>query len=203
MDFKRKLIESCLLSTVQFKVDTTTDKTISEEEKERFLSLVNPDSVDLAKSLINGEFEFLFVDRFPRRDEKSDNGFDTVRIFEKDDKEPSKIIALNASKSDDDSNFIDKIISKCGTLFDFMDIKFNVENDTSALNDYMGNYLVNPNGIVLCIRMKLKKIYDGLSDSDKLLFETNDLNLNKYYKLQIQSNTIKHLCRSFNENFGD
>lgn len=42
MDFKRKLIESCLLSAAQFKVDTTTDKTISEEEKERFLSLVNP-----------------------------------------------------------------------------------------------------------------------------------------------------------------
>ena len=203
MDFKRKLIESCLLSTVQFKVDTTTDKTISEEEKERFLSLVNPESVDLAKSLINGGFEFLFVDRFPRHDEKSDNGFDTVRIFEKDDKEPSKIIELNASKSDDDSNFIDKIISKCGTLFDFMDIKFNVENDTSALNDYMRNYLDNPNGIVLCIRMKLKKIYDDLSDSDKLLFETDDLNLNKYYKLQIQPNTIKHLYRSFNENFGD
>ena len=79
MDFKRKLIESCLLSTVQFKVDTTTDKTISEEEKERFLSLVNPESVDLAKSLINGEFEFLFVDRFPRHDGKSDNGFDTVK----------------------------------------------------------------------------------------------------------------------------
>ena len=61
MDFKRKLIESCLLSTVQFKVDTTTDKTISEEEKERFLSLVNPKSVDLAKSLINGEFEFCLL----------------------------------------------------------------------------------------------------------------------------------------------
>ena len=192
MDFKRKLIESCLLSAAHFKVDTTTDKTISEEEKERFLSLVNPKSVDLAKSLINGEFEFLYVDRFPKRDEKSNNDFDAIRIFEKDDTEPgifekddtepSKIIELNASKSDDDSNFIDKIISKCGTLFDFMDIKFNVENDTSALNDHMRSYLDNPNGIVLCIRMKLKKIYDGLSDSDKLLFETNDLNLNKYYK---------------------
>lgn len=183
MDFKRKLIESCLLSAAQFKVDTTTDKTISEEEKERFLSLVNPKSVDLAKSLINGEFEFLYVDRFPKRDEKSDNDFDIVRIFEKDDTEPSKIIELNASKSDDDSNFIDKIISKCGTIFDFMDIKFNVENNTSALNDRMRDYLDNPNGIVLCVRMKLKKIYDDLSDSDKLLLETNDLNLNKYYKL--------------------
>ena len=41
MDFKRKLIESCLLSTVQFKVDTTTDKTISEEEKEKVIKQIH------------------------------------------------------------------------------------------------------------------------------------------------------------------
>ena len=182
MDFKRKLIEGCLLSA-HFKVDTTTDKTISEEEKEKFLSLVDPKSVDLAKSLINGEFEFLYIERFTKHDEKNNNDFDVIKIFEKDETEPDKIIALNASKNDDDTHFIDKIIFKCGTIFDFIDIKFNVENDTSALNDRMRDYLDNPNGIVLCVRMKLKKIYDAFSDSDKLLFEINDLNLNKYYKL--------------------
>ena len=54
----KKLRVDTVDSICFFSMEDTGDMTISEEDKRRFISLVDPKSADLAKSLVNEELDF-------------------------------------------------------------------------------------------------------------------------------------------------
>ena len=51
-----------------FSMEDTGDMTISEEDKCRFISLVDPKSVDLAKNLVDEKLDFTYTEYYDKDD---------------------------------------------------------------------------------------------------------------------------------------
>ena len=165
-----------------FSMEDTGDMTISEEDKRRFISLVDPKSADLARSLMDEKIDFTFVEYYDRWDrynyEYNGNTFSTIMINTRDCGE--KIIDLNdrgKRMSDDDAKFIKSIATRCGDKHAGVTFVFRARGFDDALREYIDEYNNTPNKLPMSIRKMLYNMYGKLSASDKLLFEIGEKDL--------------------------
>ena len=152
---------------------------LSEEDKQYFLKLVCPGYRRVAKDLINEKIDALYIGY----------GFDSVSdvknygvlgqayigIFENSTDEPSKVIMLHANRdhiSPDDLLTIRHVVYFYGDLLEYNTL---IKSDTNEKLrwELLKLYADDPEAWSVIMKRKLKKIYDDLSDSDKLLLEIN------------------------------
>ena len=152
---------------------------LSEEDKQYFLKLVCPGYRRVAKDLINEKIDALYIGY----------GFDSVSdvknygvlgqayigIFENSTDEPSKVIMLHANRdhiSPDDLLTIRHVVNFYGDLLEYNTL---IKSDTNEKLrwELLKLYADDPEAWSVIMKRKLKKIYDDLSDSDKLLLEIN------------------------------
>ena len=150
---------------------------LSEEDKQYFLKLVCPGYRRVAKDLINEKIDALYIGY----------GFDSVSdvknygalgqayigIFENSTDEPSKVIMLHANRdhiSPDDLLTIRHVVNFYGDLLEYDAL---IESDTNEKLRWvlLKLYGDDPEAWSVIMKSNLKKIYDDLSDSDKLLLE--------------------------------
>ena len=150
---------------------------LSEKDKQDFLKMVCPGYRRVAKDLINEKIDALYIGY----------GFDSVSdvknygvlgqayigIFENSTDEPSKVIMLHATRdhiSHDDLLTIRHVVNFYGDLLEYDAL---IESDTNEKLrwELLKLYADDPEAWSVIMKRKLKKIYDDLSDSDKLLLE--------------------------------
>ena len=150
---------------------------LSEKDKQDFLKMVCPGYRRVAKDLINEKIDALYIGY----------GFDSVSdvknygvlgqayigIFENSTDEPSKVIMLHATRdhiSPDDLLTIRHVVNFYGDLLEYDAL---IESDTNEKLrwELLKLYADDPEAWSVIMKRKLKKIYDDLSDSDKLLLE--------------------------------
>ena len=152
---------------------------LSEEDKQYFLKLVCPGYRRVAKDLINEKIDALYIGY----------GFDSVSdvknygvlgqayigIFENSTYEPSKVIMLHANRdhiSSDDLLTIRRVVNFYGGPVDYNALTKS-DRDEKLRWQLLKLYADDPEACSVIMTRKLKKIYDDLSDSDKLLLEIN------------------------------
>ena len=150
---------------------------LSEKDKQNFLKMVCPGYRRVAKDLINEKIDALYIDY----------GFDSVSdvknygvlgqayigIFENSTDEPSKVIMLHANRdhiSPDDLLTIRHVVNFYGDLLEY-DALIESETNEKLRWELLKLYADDPEAWSVIMKRKLKKIYDDLSDSDKLLLE--------------------------------
>ena len=150
---------------------------LSEKDKQNFLKMVCPGYRRVAKDLINEKIDALYIDY----------GFDSVSdvknygvlgqayigIFENSTEEPSKGIMLHANRdhiSSDDLLTIRHVVNFYGDLLEY-DALIESETNEKLRWELLKLYADDPEAWSVIMKRKLKKIYDDLSDSDKLLLE--------------------------------
>ena len=150
---------------------------LSEKDKQNFLKMACPGYRRVAKDLINEKIDALYIGY----------GFDSVSdvknygvlgqayigIFENSTDEPSKVIMLHATRdhiSPDDLLTIRHVVNFYGDLLEYDAL---IESDTNEKLrwELLKLYADDPEAWSVIMKRKLKKIYDDLSDSDKLLLE--------------------------------
>ena len=150
---------------------------LSEKDKQNFLKMACPGYRRVAKDLINEKIDALYIGY----------GFDSVSdvknygvlgqayigIFENSTDEPSKVIMLHATRdhiSPDDLLTIRHVVYFYGDLLEYDAL---IESDTNEKLrwELLKLYADDPEAWSVIMKRKLKKIYDDLSDSDKLLLE--------------------------------
>lgn len=158
---------------------------LSEEDKQNFLKLVCPESRSLAEDLIDGKIDALYIGReyagydayayMPYIKNYGVLGQAYIGIFENSTDEPSKVIMLHANRdhiSPDDLRTIRHVVNFYGDLLEYNAL---IESDTNEKLrwELLKLYADDPEAWSVIMKRKLKKIYDDLSDSDKLLLEIN------------------------------
>ena len=100
-----------------------------------------------------------------------------IEIFENDPDTPSKIIKFNDSEhmTIADKFMICGIVGRYGYRHVYEDLK-RLDTDENLRNEIMTMYMRFPNALTTIARKKCQKIYESLSDSDKLLLEISDDN---------------------------
>ena len=159
---------------------------LSEEDKQYFLKLVCPGYRRVAKDLINEKIDALYIGY----------GFDSVSdvknygvlgqayigIFENSTDEPSKVIMLHANRdhiSPDDLLTIRHVVNFYGGPVDYNALTKS-DHDEKLRWQLLKLYADDPEACSVIMKRKLKKIYDDLSDSDKLLLEITDYDIGDY-----------------------
>ena len=148
--------------------------------EERFLSLVHPECRNIAEDFINGKIDALFVEYIEHEyDECIEYGYDRCRIeiFENNPDTPSKIIKFNDSEIITlvDRRMFYGITGRYGGRYVYEDLK-RLDTDENFRNKAMARYIRFPNTLTTITKKKCQKIYESLSDSDKLLLEISDDN---------------------------
>ena len=135
--------------------------------EEHFLSLVHPECRSIAEDFINGKIDALFVEY----------NHCSIEIFENNPDTPSKIIKFNDSEHMElaDRFMICGIVGRYGERNVYEDLK-RLDTDENLRNEIMTGYIRFPNVLTTIARKKCQKIYESLSDSDKLLLEISDDN---------------------------
>ena len=135
--------------------------------EEHFLSLVHPECRNIAEDFINDKIDAMFAE------------YDhcSIEIFENDPDTPSKIIKFNDSEH---MTIVDKfmicgIVGRYGYRHVYEDLT-RLDTDENLRNEIMTMYMRFPNALTTIARKKCQKIYESLSDSDKLLLEISDDN---------------------------
>ena len=144
--------------------------------EERFLSLVHPDSRGVAEDFVNGKIDAMFLTYKPKAMAKF--GYTVlnrtcIEIFENNPDKPSKIIEFNDDEKDmehDDIGMICDAVYKYGDMYDYVMLK-RIEKDEQMRKLLMHTYMERPEDCPVIMKKKCQKIYDSLSDSDKLLLE--------------------------------
>ena len=155
---------------------------VSEEDKQRFLNMVCPEYRKLAEDLIDEKIDALYVkyDWYPyesyQYDGKCNSGQIFIEIYEDTLGHTPKIILLNANQStitDDDINLIRQVTRR---YCDQMEYYFLINSDTDANLRWkiMKKYMNDRESCSVIMKKKCQKIYDSLSDSDKLLLELGE-----------------------------
>ena len=164
-----------------FSMEDTGDMTISEEDKRRFINLVDPKSADLAKNLVDEKLDFTYTEYYDKDDEfnygYNRNTFSTIMVVTRDC--GKRIIDLNdcgKRMSDDDVEFIKSIVTRRGDLRAGTTFVFRAR-EVGALREYIDEYNNTPNKLPMSIRKMLYNMYGKLSASDKLLFEIGEKDL--------------------------
>ena len=146
------------------------------ESLERFLSLVHPDSRGVAEDFVNGKIDAMFLTYKPKAMAKF--GYTVlnrtcIEIFENNIETPSKIIEFNDDEKDmehDDISMICDAVYKYGDMYDYVMLKRLDKNEWTR-KTLMHTYMERPEDCPVIMKKKCQKIYDSLSDSDKLLLE--------------------------------
>lgn len=162
---------------------------LTEEDKQNFLSMVCPESRKLAEDLLDEKINALYI-RYVYTGYNPCNYTDggvkdfgklgqaCVGIFENSADEPSQVIKLNAYKdhmSNDDFYKIRRITSKYGDNWEY-EMLNKSDTDETLRWELLKLYVEDPELCSVIMKRKFKKIYDELSDSDKLLLEVSDDN---------------------------
>ena len=156
---------------------------LSEEDKQNFLKLVCPESRSLAEDLINEKIDALYIGyeyvgydvytyKMPYIKKHGVIGQAYIGIFENSTDEPSKVIMLNVNKNHIslDLQTIRQVKKFYGGPFDYNALTESDRNEKFRWQ-LLKLYVDNPKACSVIMKRKFKKIYDGLSDSDKLLLE--------------------------------
>ena len=158
---------------------------LSEEDKQYFLKLVCPGYRRVAKDLINEKIDALYIgyeyagyevyNHIPYIKNHGVLGQAYIGIFENSTDEPSKVIMLHANRdhiSPDDLLTIRHVVYFYGDLLEYNTL---IKSDTNEKLrwELLKLYADDPEAWSVIMKRKLKKIYDDLSDSDKLLLEIN------------------------------
>ena len=135
--------------------------------EEHFLSLVHPECRNIAEDFINDKIDAMFAEY----------GRCCIEIFENDPDTPSKIIEFNDSEhiTLGDRLMIYDFVREYGERYVYENLK-RLDTDENLRNEIMTMYMRFPNALTTIARKKCQKIYESLSDSDKLLLEISDDN---------------------------
>ena len=160
---------------------------ISEEDKRRFLNMVCPEYSKLAEDLIDEKIDALYVkydwypyEWYPYGVKKCccDSGQIFMKIYEDTIGPTPKIILFNLnvhlrSITDGDIELIRQVTRRYG---DQMEYYFLINSDTDANLRWkiMKKYMNDSESCSVIMKKKCQKIYDSLSDSDKLLLELGE-----------------------------
>ena len=158
---------------------------LSEEDKQNFLKMACPGYRRVAKDLINEKIDALYIGY----------GFDSVSdvknygvlgqayigIFENSTDEPSKVIMLSVNKNHIslDLQTIRQVAKFYGGPVDY-NVLTKSDRDEKLRWQLLKLYADDPEACSVIMTRKLKKIYDDLSDSDKLLLEITDYDIGDY-----------------------
>ena len=150
---------------------------LSEEDKQHFLKLVCPGYRSIAEDLINEKIDALYIGYgfVSVSDIKKYGvlGQAYIEIFENSTDEPSKVIILNANRNHmplDDLLIIRQVVNFYGGPVDY-NILTKSDRDAKLRWELLKLYADDPEACSVIMKRKFKKIYDDLSDSDKLLLE--------------------------------
>ena len=145
--------------------------------REYFLSLVHPNSLSIAEDFVNGKIDAMFIG-YTAKGSYWYGGPDRSRIeiFENDPDKPSKIIEFNDGEKDmeyGDAYKIYEIVHRYGDRHEYEELEklFKYKNLRKML---MHTYMTRPEDCSVIMKKKCQKIYDSLSDSDKLLLELGE-----------------------------
>ena len=153
---------------------------LSEEDKQNFLKMACPGYRSIAEDLINEKIDALYIrydfvsaDYIKSYDGMLGDAY--IEIFENSTDEPSKVIMLHANRdhiSPDDLLTIRHVVNFYGDLLEYNTL---IKSDTNEKLrwELLKLYADDPEAWSVIMKRKLKKIYDDLSDSDKLLLEIN------------------------------
>ena len=147
--------------------------------KKHFLSLVHPECRNIAEDFVNGKLDAMFAEIEYEYDECTKYGYSRccIEIFENDPDKPSKIIEFNDSEhiALADRFMIYDFVCEYGERYVYDNLK-RLDTDENLRNEIMTAYIRFPNALTTIARKKCQKIYESLSDSDKLLLEISDDN---------------------------
>ena len=153
---------------------------ISEEDKQRFLNMVCPEYRKLAEDLIDEKIDASCVRydwyRYEWHQFGIKHGQICIEIHEDAITIAPKIILFNANRStitDDDLDLIRRVVRRYGNV---MEYRMLVKSDTDANLRWkiMKKYMNDSESCSVIMKKKCQKIYDSLSDSDKLLLELGE-----------------------------
>ena len=164
---------------------------LSEEDKQNFLKLVCPESRSLAEDLIDGKIDALYIgceyagyDAYaymPYIKKYGVLGQAYIEIFENSTDEPSKVIMLNVTRQnirDDELYIINRIACAYGDSWEYS-LLVNSDTDEELRWELLEVY-ARYCECSFILKKKFKKIYESLSDSDKLLLELSDDDITWY-----------------------
>ena len=159
---------------------------LSEEDKQNFLKMACPGYRSIAEDLINEKIDALYIgyDFVSVDDIKSYDGVlgdAYIEIFENSTDEPSKVIMLNVNKNHIslDIQTIRQVKKFYGGPFEYNALTESDRNEKFRWQ-LLKLYADDPEACSIIMKRKLKKIYDDLSDSDKLLLEITDYDIGDY-----------------------
>ena len=162
---------------------------LSEEDKQHFLKLVCPESRSLAEDLINEKIDALYIGYgfVSVSDIKKYGvlGQAYIEIFENSTDEPSKVIMLNVTRQNIRNNelcIIRRIVYKYGNSWEY-DLLVKSDADDELRWELLEVYARDCECSFI-LKKKFKKIYESLSDSDKLLLELSDNDITWYTGFQ-------------------
>ena len=150
--------------------------------REHFLSLVHPNSLSVAEDFIDGKIDAMFVEYTPKGSYPKGSCMhlrparSCIEIFENDPNNPSKIIEFNDGekhmKHSDAYKIYDAVL-RYGDRVEYEELEkfIKYKNVRKML---MHRYVKHPEDCSTIVRKKCQKIYESLSDSDKLLLEISD-----------------------------
>ena len=145
--------------------------------REYFLSLVHPNYLSIAEDFVNGKIDAMFIEYTPKgsyRHAGPDRS--RIEIFENNPDKPSKIIEFDDGEKDMEYGAFYKIyeiIRRYGDRHEYEELEkfIKYKNVRKML---MHRYVKHPEDCSTIVRKKCQKIYESLSDSDKLLLEISD-----------------------------
>ena len=159
---------------------------LSEKDKQNFIKMVCPGYRSIAEDLINEKIDALYIryDFVSVDDIKSYDGVlgdAYIEIFENSTDEPSKVIMLNVNKNHIslDLQTIRRVAKFYGGPVDY-NVLTKSDRDEKLRWQLLKLYADDPEACSVIMTRKLKKIYDDLSDSDKLLLEITDYDIGDY-----------------------
>ena len=150
---------------------------LSEKYKQNFLKMICPGYRSIAEDLINEKIDALYIryDFVSVDDIKSYDGVlgdAYIEIFENSTDEPSKVVMLSVNKNHIslDLQTIRQVAKFYGGQVDYNALTKS-DRDEKLRWELLKLYVDDPELCSVIMTRKLKKIYDDLSDSDKLLLE--------------------------------
>ena len=159
---------------------------LSEKDKQNFLKMVCPGYRSIAEDLINEKIDALYI-RYDFVSADYIKSYDGVlgdayiEIFENSTDEPSKVVMLSVNKNHIslDLQTIRQVANFYGGPVDY-NVLTKSDRDEKLRWELLKLYVDDPEVCSVIMTRKLKKIYDDLSDSDKLLLEITDYDIGDY-----------------------
>ena len=159
---------------------------LSEKDKQNFLKMACPGYRSIAEDLINEKIDALYI-RYDFVSADYIKSYDGVlgdayiEIFENSTDEPSKVVMLSVNKNHIslDLQTIRQVANFYGGPVDY-NVLTKSDRDEKLRWELLKLYVDDPEVCSVIMTRKLKKIYDDLSDSDKLLLEITDYDIGDY-----------------------